>query len=87
MWERVIIIYLINNMDKIYIAIYQQGINDSLQIVIEDEHGNGYRLLGPKLNGDGRLIDRRALNERDATEIRQALDTAHPQKYQDKKVK
>ncbi|MFJ9988627.1 hypothetical protein ACIQUD_32220 [Streptomyces globisporus] len=54
--------------------------NLQLNIVTLDENssGMGYRLAGPKYNGSSTNLLRVELDERDAAEIRAALDAAFP---------
>ncbi|WP_432111391.1 hypothetical protein [Streptomyces sp. YPW6] len=54
--------------------------NLQLNIVTLDENGTGtgYRLAGPKYNGSSENLLRVELDERDAAEIRAALDAAFP---------
>ncbi|WP_434744616.1 hypothetical protein [Streptomyces sp. A-14] len=54
--------------------------NLQLNIVTLDENGSGmgYRLAGPKYNGSSKNLLRVELDERDAAEIRAALDAAFP---------
>lgn len=54
--------------------------NLQLNIVTLDKNntGMGYRLAGPKYNGSSTNLLRVELDERDAAEIRAALDAAFP---------
>ncbi|PVC80527.1 hypothetical protein DBP19_35920 [Streptomyces sp. CS090A] len=54
--------------------------NLQLNIATLDENGSGmgYRLAGPKYNGSSKNLLRVELDERDAAEIRAALDAAFP---------
>jgi hypothetical protein len=69
--------------DRIVIDVDRDGWTKGLQLNIAqlDEKGNGsgYRLYGPKYNGSSERLIRHELTERDAAEIRQALDAVFPQ--------
>lgn len=61
----------------IEINLYDNG-HGQFQLAIEaPENGSGYRIFGPKFMGEGRLLRRCVLDERDVTEIRRYLDRAH----------
>jgi hypothetical protein len=68
--------------ERIVIDVDRDGWTKNLQlnIVTLDEHdsGTGYRLAGPKYNGSSTNLLRVELDERDADEIRQALDAVFP---------
>lgn len=64
------------------ITLDRDGWTKDLQLNIatldENGRGGGYRLAGPKYNGSSKNLLRVELDERDATEIRAALDAAFP---------
>ncbi|MER6098392.1 hypothetical protein ABT154_21540 [Streptomyces sp. NPDC001728] len=54
--------------------IYQLSIN----AMLDETHGHGYRLMGPKYIGRSRNLRTEKLTQRDADEIRAVLDEAFP---------
>ncbi len=58
------------------LSLYQNG-RGHPQLSIGNGDG-GFRLMGPKFDGTGKLLGQRVLTERDATEIRCYLDRAFP---------
>lgn len=67
---------------RIVIDVDRDGWTKNLQLNIatlnENDRGWGFRLAGPKYNGSSKNLLRTELDERDAAEIRKALDTAFP---------
>jgi hypothetical protein len=62
---------------KLAINVYQCGYAKSLQIAIEDDIG-GFRLAGPKFDGNSRLLKAAEIDARAASEIRHYLDRHFP---------
>ncbi len=59
------------------LSLYRNG-HGHLQLAIGGNKDGGFRLMGPKFDGTGQLLDQHTLTERDATEIRRYLDRAFP---------
>lgn len=57
----------------VYLTVNQRAFDKAFQLCIGDENG-GYRIAGPKYDGNGKTILRRELTKRDADEIRSYLD-------------
>lgn len=68
---------------RIVIDVDRDGWTKNLQLNIanidENNRGMGYRLAGPKYNGSSTNLLRAELDDRDAGEIRDALDEVFPQ--------
>jgi hypothetical protein len=63
--------------DKVTLTLDKSGFGSyqiSINLVDEQGHGHGYRLLGPKYLGDSTELSVVTLDERDAQEIREYLD-------------
>lgn len=58
---------------RVYLSIDKRTYDGALQLSIgaqdEDGGGTGYRIAGPKYDGDGTTLVRRFLTERDKQEI------------------
>ena len=69
--------------NRIVLDVDRDGWTKRLQLNIvtldENDRGMVFRLAGPKYNGSSENLLRTELDERDATEIREALDAAFPQ--------
>lgn len=67
---------------RIVLDVDRDGWTKNLQLNIatldENDRGMGYRLAGPKYNGSSTNLLRTELDDRDAGEIREALDTVFP---------
>ncbi|MEV5129256.1 hypothetical protein AB0K87_01835 [Streptomyces sp. NPDC053705] len=67
---------------RIVFDVDRDGWTKNLQLNIvtldENDHGMGFRLAGPKYNGSSTNLLRAELDDRDAAEIRAALDKAFP---------
>jgi hypothetical protein len=67
---------------RIVFDVDRDGWTKNLQLNIatldENDRGMGFRLAGPKYNGSSKNLLRTELDERDATEIRAALDAVFP---------
>ncbi|MGW5928047.1 hypothetical protein ACWF2L_17625 [Streptomyces anulatus] len=57
---------------------WTQNLQLNISTLDENGTGMGYRLFGPKYNGSSTNLLRVELDERDAAEIRAALDAAFP---------
>ncbi|MFF9568456.1 hypothetical protein [Streptomyces sp. NPDC014685] len=68
--------------ERIVIDVDRDGWTKGIQLNIvkldANDHGWGFRLAGPKYNGSSTNLLRTELTERDAGEIRQALDAVFP---------
>ncbi|MFJ2279171.1 hypothetical protein ACIOEZ_34045 [Streptomyces sp. NPDC087866] len=68
--------------NRIVLDVDRDGWTQNLQLNLltldENDSGMGFRLAGPKYNGSSKNLLRTELDERDATEIRKALDVAFP---------
>lgn len=67
---------------RIKLEVDRDGWTSNLQVnlaqVDDNNSGWGYRLAGPKYNGSSRNLLSRTLDERDAREIRDALNAVFP---------
>ncbi|MEW1895966.1 hypothetical protein [Streptomyces albidoflavus] len=67
---------------RIKLEVDRDGWTSNLQVnlaqVDDNDSGWGYRLAGPKYNGSSRNLLSRTLDERDAQEIRDALNAVFP---------
>lgn len=67
---------------RIKLEVDRDGWTSNLQVnlaqVDDNNSGWGYRLAGPKYNGSSRNLLSRTLDERDAQEIRDALNAVFP---------
>ncbi|MGQ4351948.1 hypothetical protein [Streptomyces drozdowiczii] len=67
---------------RIVLDVDRDGWTKNLQLNIatldENNSGMGFRLAGPKYNGSSTNLLRTELDERDASEIRAALDAVFP---------
>lgn len=61
------------NSDRQF-PVYQLSIN----AMSDEDHGHGYRLMGPKYIGRSRNLRTVELTQRDADEIRAVLDEVFP---------
>jgi len=63
---------------SVAICVYLKSSNSNalLQVCVEDQDGNGYRVAGPKFDGVSILLVRAELNDRDREEVRRLIDRA-----------
>lgn len=65
-------------MSKVFISVDQRLFDKGLQISISSDDGIGYRIAGPKYDGQGKNLLKHYLTERDIQEIRDFLRKATP---------
>lgn len=67
---------------KVYFTVDRRAIDGALQLSInfarEGNGGHGYRIAGPKYDGNGKVLLRHELSERDVSELRRYLSLSSP---------
>lgn len=63
-------------MSRTYISVDRRKIDGTLQVSIGKENGTGYRIAGPKYDGNGETLLKVFLSEAEKKEIRSYLRSA-----------
>jgi hypothetical protein len=58
---------------NVYFSVDKRAFDGELQLSIQSDEGHGYRIAGPKYDGNGKTLLRRTLTERDRDEIMRYL--------------
>lgn len=66
------------SIPSVFLCIEQDNLTGALRVIIEDESGSGFRLTGPKCNGNSTSLLRHEIFKTEADEIRSYLDRAIP---------
>lgn len=63
---------------RVYLSVDKRTRDGALQLSIGLEDSYGYRIAGPKYDGDGKTLVRHFLTERDVVEIQNFLKKVRP---------
>jgi hypothetical protein len=68
--------------NKVYFTVDRRAVDGAMQLSINvdsaDGGGHGYRIAGPKYDGNGKVVLRHELSDRDVSELRRYLALSRP---------